>query len=212
VGERLYLHAGRTHPAYGKMALVFRQLPGGAAEDATPFGLGGLLCDQKSIWHDEGACAAPVAHDPEVDQEQFVKASIWGADWRGHAGEFLATYFGDDLSKYFAPGVDGKPKRPDPAGIHADPWCRDWRSWTVEVRFAGEVDLFEALTTDALMFWAIDSQLEARLDTEVSTTGADYPFLNALLRSKARRIDDPGTGTGKLFDLVDEEVQRQCLR
>jgi len=212
VGHSLYFHAGRTHPDYGKLALVFRELPGDDSADATPFGLGGLLCTSNGRWHDTGSCTSPVAHDPEPDQVDFVRESRWTSAWREQAGSFLAAYFGVELHRYFLPEAEGKPKREDPAGIHADPHARDWRSWTIEVRFTREIDLFEVLNRGALQAWAIDTRLATQLQRLEQVRGQSYPWWNELRRSVSRQIVAPGLGTAELFAQVDGEVRDQCLR
>ncbi len=213
VGRRLYLHAGRTHPDYGKMVFVFRRSPQTVAVDATPFGLGGLCCSQTGRWHMIGSCTAPVAHDPKEEQKAFVQASLWGADWRDQAAQFVAAYFGANLSDYFAPDDNGKPRRADPAEIYTDVGSRDWRSWTVEVRLDGEINLFEEVANGNLLCWSIDEHLEARLEEEISRTGAQFPFWERLVRDAAKlRIANPGYGVQDLFRLIDMEIMKLCLR
>lgn len=213
VDPSLYFHAGRTHPQYGKLALVFRRLPQDDAVDATPFGLGGLLCNKAWPGHVQGECTSPVAHDAEAAQIEFVSDSRWTSAWRDQAAHFLAAYFGDGLERYFLPGAAGKPNRPDPAGIYTDAWSRDWRSWTIEVRITQEVDLFQVLASGDLEAWAIDGQLETWLEQNVRATGAVYPWWEALLKvAKDRRIEAPGLGVEAAFAEIDREVKDRCLR
>jgi hypothetical protein len=211
VGPSLYVHGGRTHPDYGGLALVFSGLPGDESADVTPFGLGGLLCPASGPLHDQGKCTSPVAHDDEAEQRAFVAASRWISGWREPAGRFLAMYFGTALDRYFLPGADGKPERADPAGIHADPHTRDWRSWTFEVRLTGEIDLFDVLARGGLQAWAIDKELERRLDRETATTGASYPWWNELRRTSRLRVQANASGAAELFAQVDGEVRDRCL-
>lgn len=104
--DGVYFHAGRTHPAYGKVALVFRPLAEEDRAEVTPFGLGALLCRGNGDIHDQRRCVVPVAHLPDPEQAAFVAASTWRSDWRDHAPHFVAAYFGSELDAYFA--LDGE--------------------------------------------------------------------------------------------------------
>lgn len=212
VKRSLYFHAGRTHPDYGKMALIFHPMVEEAKGEATPFGIGGLLCPTTGHYHDSGQCTSPVAHDPKDDQIDFVAVSRWSADWREQAGRFLAAFFGPSLGGYFLPADQGKPQRADGAGIYTDPHSRDWRSWTIEVRLLEDVELATVLRRGGIQTWAMDPQLEDRLRQRAQATGATFPWWEELMRSKARRLDVPGATIAELFKQIDEEVRDQCLR
>jgi hypothetical protein len=110
---------GRTHPAYGKVALVFRPLDEEEHAEVTPFGLGGLLCKGSGDGHDQRHCMAPVAHLEDAEQAAYVAASTWRSNWRDadHAAQFVALYFGANLDAYFADADTSRPVRPDPAGV-----------------------------------------------------------------------------------------------
>ncbi len=212
VRRSLYFHAGRTHPDYGKMVLVFRPMDEEAKGEATPFGIGGLLCTRTGPYHAAGQCTSPVAHDPKQDQVAFVADSCWATDWREKAAHFLAAFFSPSLDCYFLPADQGKPRRADGAGIYSDAHSRDWRSWTIEVRLLEDVELTLVLRRDGVQAWAMDEQLEDRLRQRAQATGVMFPWWEELMRSQARRVAAAGATIAELFKQIDEEVKDQCLR
>jgi hypothetical protein len=194
------------------MALIFGPLDEELKAEATPFGIGGLLCKGSGRYHDAGQCTSPVAHDPQSDQVAFVAASSWNTAWRERAAHFLAAFFSPSLGDYFLPADQGKPKHADPAGIYSDPHSRDWRSWTIEVRMLEDVDLSAVVRRGNVQAWAMDTQLEDRLRQRIQATGATFPWWEELLRSQARRVEADGATIAELFKRIDDEVRDQCLR
>jgi hypothetical protein len=208
--DSVYFHAGRTHPAYGKVALVFHPLDEEARAEVTPFGLGGLLCDKpEGNGHPQPPeCVLPVSHLEESEQAAFVKDSTWTSSWRERAGHFLAAYFASDLDAYFALADSGRPRRLDPAGVfHSKTGSRDWRAWTFEVRIAGEIDLHRVLDAGRVMMWAMDEELYDEL-TRPSAEGPPTWF--SKLQERVPRMGSPGALFNEVLREVDEEVKRAC--
>jgi hypothetical protein len=210
VATAVYFHAGRTHPDYGKVALVFRPLEQEERAEVTPFGLGALICDQKEEKHALRSCLGPIAHQEEAVQARFVAASTWRSGWRqDQAPRFLAYYFGAALDAYFAAEADGRPERPDPAGIfHPDDGCRDWRGWTFEVRIAETIALHAILDSGRILMWAMDKQLYNDVAEQASRDEAPWWFTK--LR-RSRRIGAPGDTFQEMLRAVDAEVKQSCL-
>ncbi len=210
--DGVYFHAGRTHPVYGKVALVFSPLEEEEEAEITPFGLGGLLCDGTGTDHDERRCVTPVAHLPEADQADFVAASTWREDWREHAPKFLAAYFGADLDAYFAAEAVGRPTQLDPAGVfHPTTGSLDWRAWTFEVRIAAEVDLYRVLDSGRVMMWAMEDQLYNELTLRRAGAGEPPWWFSKLMQKRVRRISVPNGTFEEVLQAVDAEVKRLCL-
>jgi hypothetical protein len=69
VSDSLYFHAGRPHHEYGTAVFVLRNAC--ADEEATPFGLGGLLCRCSGPC----SCLQPIATWKPDEQKKFVEAS-----------------------------------------------------------------------------------------------------------------------------------------
>ena len=191
VGSAVYFHAGRTHPDYGSAVFGLGDIA--VAAEATPFGLGALFCRGNDKRHDNGSCLSPIAHASDPDQAKFVKASIWAGEWRASMASYLAIYFDGRLEDYFAPGVSGRPTVSDPDGIFLATQNRDWRSWTVEVRALGDIDLFAALERDEVLFWGLEDSLEAEIYDEVWAAGVElsefYPLF-ARLPANRRVVSD----------------------
>lgn len=213
VANSLYFHGGRSHPDYGYVIVVISNT--NEPMDATPFGLGGLQCDGAGTTkHDEGQCLRPVSHYTDIAKKKtFVHDSLWNADWRARTGEYLALYFGHDLSAYFARMGRGKPNRPDPEGIYSSPDNKDWRGWSVEVRVHTDMNLFDVLHSGHLICWAIDHPYEEDLRREALKKKIPLPRLYPLSVElpAARRISSPVVSAAGLFELVDEHVRRLVL-
>jgi len=207
----IYFHAGRTHPAYGKVAFVFSALAEEAQAEVTPFGLGGLLCDGAGEVHEQQSCVGPVAHLSDAEQAEFVASSTWRSQWRDQAPQFLAAYFGSKLDAYFASGDDGRPTWPDPAGVF-DPTsgCRDWRAWTFEVRIAAEIDLYRVLDSGRIMMWAMEEQLYNELILRIAAGGQPPWWFLKLMEKQVRRISRPNAAFEEVLKAVDEEVRQTC--
>jgi hypothetical protein len=213
--DGVYFHAGRTHPVYGKVALVLRPLDEEDRAEVTPFGLGGLLCTKP-----EGAehpqppeCVRPVSHLAEPEQAAFVQSSTWrGAGWRDPAAQFLAAYFGTDLGGYFALDDTGRPALVDPAEIfHPHTGSRDWRAWTFEVRIAAEILLAPILNSGRVMIWAMEDELYNELIQRRATPGEPPWWLSELMASRVPRIHLPDASFEEVLRAVDEEVKKACL-
>jgi hypothetical protein len=208
--DGVYFHAGRTHPAYGKVALVFRPLAEENRAEVTPFGLGALLCPGNGDIHDQRRCVVPVAHLSEPEQAAFVAASTWRSDWRDQAPHFVAAYFGSELDAYFATEAVGRPTRLDPAGVF-DPTTGslDWRAWTFEVRIAAEVDLHRVLDSGRVMMWAMEEQLYNELVLRTANAG-EPPWWFSKLQKQGRRISRPNASFEDVLMAVDAEVKQAC--
>jgi hypothetical protein len=212
--DGIYFHGGRTHPAYGKVALVLYPLDQEAQAEVTPFGLGGLLCKGSGEHHDARHCVAPVAHLSEPEQAAYVAASTWRSGWRApdQAARFIAAYFGADLGAYFSAEDAGRPTRLDPAGVfHPTTGCRDWRAWTFEVRIAAEIDLFRVLDSGRVMMWAMDDELFAELIQRQPAPLEPSWWLAKLMQTEVRRIAWPEASFEDLLMTVDREVKKACL-
>jgi len=213
--DAIYFHAGRTHPEYGHVALVLAPLSdSAAAQEATPFGLGGLLCDGVKDTHTQGGCISPIAHEPEATQAAFYADSNWSSDWRMSAAHFLDIYFLGRLRDYFRDAATSKPSRPDPDKIYSDPANTDWRTWTMEVRVPkGDLDLNPLLDADRLLYWAIDEHLGSTLEILATSGGRslanEYPFYSRLLTMSNRRIISMNED---VFLAVDKTVEQYCFR
>jgi hypothetical protein len=211
--DGVYFHAGRTHPVYGKVALVLYPLDEEDKAEVTPFGLGGLLCDKpEGLAHPRPPeCVLPVSHIEESEQAAFVQSSTWRSPWRDPAGHFLAAYFGSNLDAYFAAGDAGRPARLDPAGVyHPMTGSHDWRAWTFEVRIPAEIDLHRVLESGRVMMWA----MEEHLYNEIAQRAADAEppwWFSTLIEKQVRRIGSPGASFVEVLQEVDAEVRRACL-
>lgn len=204
----LYFHGGRPHPDYGNAVIVLDGLPEGTPMEVTPFGLGGMLCTKTHAG--PHTCVAPVAHDDEVEQVDFTARSTWLADpWRARAAEYIGLYFGATPERYFFPGDQGRPKRPDPAGIFMDDRTSDWRAWTLEVRVLAEVNLFDALAEGRVIAWALDEATDAELQVR-SIAGESWPFFDQLSDLRDRRIMAPMFSFQSLA-LIENRVRARCL-
>jgi hypothetical protein len=209
--DGLYFHAGRTHPAYGKVALVLHPLDEEDQAEVTPFGLGGLLCTNSGAQHDrERSCVMPVAHFEESEQAAFVAASTWRRAWRDQAAQFLAAYFGSDMDAYFAAEDLGRPTRLDPAGVfHPATGSRDWRAWTFEVRITAEIDLHRVLDSGRVMMWAMEEHLYNEVAERAAHVEAPWWF-SKLVDRRVRRIATPDAPFEGVLEDVDAEVKRVC--
>lgn len=202
VQDSLYFHLGRAHPDYGDAAIVVQEAT--VASEASPFGLGGLLCPGSGKNHDAGCCVSPLAHAPEGDQKMFVASSTWYSDWRAKAGEFLALFFNANADAYFAPGEGGRPSIADPEAIFSDPANKDWRSWTIEVRLLDDLRLDEVLTGNYLLHWAVVDTVENDLYDQAQAAGVPlrdmFPYLERLPAARQIRAT---VATKSLFADVD---------
>jgi hypothetical protein len=211
VPDSLYFHLGRTHPDYGQAVVVLTST--NSRIEATPFGIGGLLCDSSSPDHNAGRCISPVAHAPVSEQIDFVGRSTWRTDWRDRTADFLALFFAEGFDRYFAPQETGRPRRADPEGIFLAPENRDWRAWTVEVRAAEDVNLQASVSQNSIIFWAIDEFLENYIDELVQDSGTpkahEFPFLTRMPAD--RQVRRPATASESLFELVDRRVREFAL-
>lgn len=167
VPESLYFHAGRPHEDYGDAIFIIEDTANGVEVEATPFGLGQLLCGKKTDMHKQGRCLAPISHEDDCKQRLFVRGSIWKADWRDRAAQYLALYFGSDPSRYFMEGDKGKPQKHDPDCIYSNDDNKDWRSWRIEVRVLGDISLFDVLARKQLLFWAMKKRWLAKLRSNI---------------------------------------------
>jgi len=211
--DSLYFHAGRTHPDYGDFVVALE----GPLEkwEASPSGLGSLLCDQEP--HDptevhEG-CLAPVAHRPLEQQQYHYKNNNWTEDWCSKAGGFLATYFGQNgLARYFAPGEEGRPDLDDPDQIFHNHNVKDWRAWTIEVRATTDVDLGTALDQRTLLWWGISQKLRREIERR-TRDGEEFSFYERLCReTKHLQIEQMYGNPCEIFELADQQAkQRVCL-
>jgi hypothetical protein len=212
--DGVYFHAGRTHPAYGKVALVLHPLEEEEHAEVTPFGLGGLLCkpEDREDHEQKRSCILPVSHREEAEQVAFVAASTWRSRWReqDQAPQFIAAYFGSDLGAYFAADDTGRPGRLDPAGVFdSTAGSRDWRAWTFEVRIAAEIDLHRVLDSGRVMMWAMERQFYEDLFQRVARAGEPPWWFSKLMRSRIPRII--GRPIERVLKAVDVEVKKACL-
>ncbi len=203
----LYFHAGRTHPIYGTAVFVLLEEHGQALE-ASPFGLGALLCEQGQTGdervHDPG-CLAPASHDDIDDQKRLYETNAWRDPWRVKFKTFLASYFGKaSIDRYFAYDVAGRPDLAGPRAIYQNPRQKDWRAWTVEVRATETFDLNKALDDGRLLAWALSRRCRMAIADGIENKRQTFPFFDRLNASKENKFlagdtEDPRT----LFTQVD---------
>ena len=120
-----YFYAGRAHPAFGNVAMVFAA---GCEADhtgsATPFDTGGLMHPGHPIK------LRLVPADGDAERDSMGRDSEIPLDrWRDVFARVLAAYF-DNAADYWL----GRPKPLDPEGLYE--LNDDWRAWTFEVRFS----------------------------------------------------------------------------
>jgi hypothetical protein len=154
----VYFYAGRAHPDFGNVALVFAA---GCEVDhtgsATPFDTGGLMRADRPIR------LRLVPADGESKRTQYCKASeIPLPRWRDVFAQVLAAYF-DRAADYWL----GRPRPYDPEGLYE--LNDDWRAWTFEVRFS------EAQAMDARVAWCSDESVMAALRRLQDEHGARLP-------------------------------------
>lgn len=211
----LYFHAGRTHPAYGKVVFALGDAPDGRYSEASPSGLGGLFCadgrspDDASS-HFDGSCLAPVSHRSDEDQRSFYEQSVWAPMWRSRLGDYLAAYYGRrGLHRYFASEEGSRPDQDDPAGVFHNPSVKDWRAWTVEVRVAGDVDLNAMIDAGKLLWWGVSLQLRRDIEKRMAA-GEEFPLYERLRMSVSdRELDATMRPTTSLLRMSDVRVVEQ---
>jgi hypothetical protein len=189
----VYFYAGRAHPAFGNIALVFdADCQQGRSGSATPFDTGGFvwrptphikvrLEPSDEMTHRVGYC-----RDSELTLDQ----------WRGAFARFLAAYF-DEVEEYWT----GRPTRPDPEGLYQ--LNDDWRCWTFEVRFAEPQPVYDRVA------WCADESVMHELfrlhNGEPNTPGALRPVNRFLHDTPAIEAN----GTPFYCKAVENWVQEQ---
>lgn len=206
--ESLYFHAGRPHEDYGDAIFIIEDTANGVEVEATPFGLGQLLCEKKTDMHTQGRCLAPISHEDDFKQRLFVQGSIWKADWRDRAAQYLALYFGSDPSRYFMEGDKGKPKKHDPDCIYSNDDNKDWRSWSIEVRVLGDISLFDVLARKRLLFWAMKKKVVSEIAVEYWSLPTKKLCYSSL--PKKLRVESANTHE-RIYDDTTEKVKEHVL-
>jgi hypothetical protein len=159
VPRSAYFYAGRAHPDFGNVAMVFAAgCETGHTGSATPFDTGGLVHPKRHIK------LRLVPTDGEAERIQYGQASEIPLDrWRDVFAKVLAAYF-DKAADYWL----HRPKPYDPEGLY-ELNVDDWRAWTFEVRFS------ETQAIDARVAWCGDESVMAALRRLQDAQGATLP-------------------------------------
>jgi hypothetical protein len=174
----VYFYAGRSHPAFGKIALAFdEKCERHHSGSATPFDTGGLAS------RPEGKIKTALPnHKPETIR-RFTKASTKSLQvWREVFVHFLAAYFSRPVEYW-----EGRPFKADPEELMSR--NDDWRAWVFEVRFYGGQKI-----TDAVAWCASRGQREILRREALAhpPVGAVRSPLQRLLE-EIHEISPPGT-------------------
>jgi hypothetical protein len=189
----VYFYAGRAHPSFGNLALVFgSNCQRGHSGSVTPFDTGGF------VWQPTPPINVRLApNDEMLHRVRYCKNSELKLDeWRDAFARTLAAYF-DELRDYWT----GRPARSDPEGLYE--LNADWRCWTFEIRFA------EPQLVHDRVAWCADEGVMHRLFRMLN----DEPNIPGVPRPVHKFLSDPpaleAKGTPFYCKTIEAWVQEQ---